>query len=49
MSLNFAYIAKNYQLLDHGSALGRKNGPLLISQSRVYLDEINEQPNSQLL
>lgn len=36
----YAYLAKNYQLLDHGSALGRKNGPILISKSRVYHEEI---------
>lgn len=38
----FARITNNYQLLDHGSALGHKNGPLLVSKSRVYLDEVDD-------
>jgi len=29
----FAYVAGHYQLLDAGSAMGRKNGPLLIARS----------------
>ena len=36
----FAYIAENYNLLTSGSALGYKNGPLLISKRKIYLDEI---------
>ena len=38
----YAYIAKNYMLLDHGSALGNNNGPLLISKRRIYLDEVDD-------
>lgn len=36
----FAYIAENYNLLTSGSALGYKNGPLLISKRKIYPDEI---------
>ena len=38
----FAYIANNYKLLTSGSALGYKNGPLLISKRKVYPDEITD-------
>lgn len=37
----YAYIANSYALLNSGSALGFKNGPLLISKYKVYPDEIN--------
>lgn len=36
----FAYIADNYKLLTSGSALGYKNGPLLISKKKLYPDEV---------
>jgi 1,4-dihydroxy-6-naphthoate synthase len=36
----FAYVANNYNLLTSGSALGYKNGPLLISKRKIYPDEI---------
>ncbi|MDD4108278.1 MAG: 1,4-dihydroxy-6-naphthoate synthase [Prolixibacteraceae bacterium] len=36
----YAYAADKYRLLTSGSALGRKNGPLLISKRKVYPDEI---------
>jgi len=36
----FAYIANNYKLLTSGSALGYKNGPLLISKRKIYREEI---------
>ena len=36
----YAYIADSYVLLNSGSALGFKNGPLLISKYKVYPDEI---------
>jgi 1,4-dihydroxy-6-naphthoate synthase len=36
----FAYIANNYKLLTSGSALGYKNGPLLISKRKIYCDEV---------
>ena len=38
----FSKIAKNYLLLDAGSALGYKNGPLLISKHKIYPDEVND-------
>jgi len=37
----YAYIADSYLLLNSGSALGFKNGPLLISKYKVFPDEIN--------
>ena len=37
----YAYIADSYALLNSGSALGFKNGPLLISKYKVYPDEIS--------
>lgn len=36
----FAYIADKYRLLTSGSALGYKNGPLLIAKRKIYPDEI---------
>jgi len=36
----FAYIANNYKLLTSGSALGYKNGPLLISKRKIYREEV---------
>jgi 1,4-dihydroxy-6-naphthoate synthase len=38
----FAHIANNYKLLTSGSALGYKNGPLLISKRKIYTDEIHD-------
>ena len=38
----FAYIADQYKLLNSGSALGYKNGPLLISKKKIYLDEVHD-------
>lgn len=38
----FSKIAKNYLLLDSGSALGYKNGPLLISKHKIYPDEVKD-------
>jgi len=38
----YSYIADSYLLLNSGSALGFKNGPLLISKHKVYPDEIND-------
>jgi 1,4-dihydroxy-6-naphthoate synthase len=37
----YAYVANNYKLLNSGSALGYKNGPLLISKRKVYPDEVS--------
>jgi len=36
----FAYIADKYKILNSGSALGRNNGPLLISKKKIYPDEV---------
>jgi 1,4-dihydroxy-6-naphthoate synthase len=36
----YAYAAKNYLILDSGSALGWKNGPLLISSKEIQSDQI---------
>ena len=38
----YAYAANNYLILDSGSALGRKNGPLLISKRQINPDELSE-------
>ncbi len=38
----YAYAAKNYVLLNSGSALGNNNGPLLISKHKIYPDELND-------
>jgi 1,4-dihydroxy-6-naphthoate synthase len=37
----FSYVAENFTLLNSGSALGRKNGPLLISKNARNTDDIN--------
>lgn len=37
----YLYTAENYKLLTSGSALGFKNGPLLISKNKINPDEIN--------
>lgn len=37
----YAYIAENYLILDSGSALGKNNGPLLISKKNYQFNEIN--------
>jgi 1,4-dihydroxy-6-naphthoate synthase len=38
----FAYIAENYLILDSGSALGLRNGPLLISRQVIDPADLNE-------
>lgn len=38
----FAYVANNYKLLTSGSALGYKNGPLLIGKRKIYPDEVSD-------
>jgi 1,4-dihydroxy-6-naphthoate synthase len=38
----YSKIADNYLILDSGSALGYKNGPLLISRLKIYPDEVDE-------
>jgi 1,4-dihydroxy-6-naphthoate synthase len=37
----YAHVAHNYLILDSGSALGYKNGPLLISKKRLSHNDIN--------
>jgi len=39
----YAHVLKDYQLLDSGSALGYKCGPLLISASELSKDSLNSQ------
>lgn len=36
----YAYVAQNYLILDSGSALGHKNGPLLISKRKLEISEL---------
>jgi len=36
----YAYVAQNYLILDAGSALGHRNGPLLISKRRIGISEL---------
>ena len=38
----YALVADLYRLLSAGSALGYKNGPLLISKEKIYPDEIKD-------
>lgn len=38
----YAYTAGNYLLLDSGGALGRNNGPLVVSRRKIYPEELNE-------
>lgn len=37
----YAFAAKNYLILDSGSALGRRNGPLLISKRTIRPEELD--------
>ncbi|MGQ9619493.1 MAG: 1,4-dihydroxy-6-naphthoate synthase [Bacteroidales bacterium] len=37
----YAYVANNYLILDSGSAIGKGNGPLLISKREISEDEVN--------
>lgn len=39
---SYPFIAKDYQILNAGSAVGYKNGPLLVSRYRIYPDEVND-------
>lgn len=36
----YTYVAQNYLILDAGSALGHRNGPLLISKRRIGISEL---------
>jgi len=38
----YAFAANNYLILDSGSALGRKNGPLLISKKHINQHELTD-------
>lgn len=38
----YAWAASNYLLLDSGSALGRNNGPLVVSKRKIYPDELSD-------
>ena len=38
----YAYVAQNYFILDAGSALGHRNGPLLISKRKIDISDLNE-------
>jgi 1,4-dihydroxy-6-naphthoate synthase len=38
----YAYVAHNYLILDSGSALGRKNGPLLISKRQLDTGKLSD-------
>ncbi len=38
----YSKIFQKYLILDSGSALGYKNGPLLISKFKIYPDEVND-------
>ena len=38
----YAWAASNYLLLDSFSALGRNNGPLVVSRRKIYPDELND-------
>ena len=37
----YAYLSYGYMILDSGSALGQGNGPLLLSKTKVYPDEVD--------
>ena len=37
----YAMAAANYLILDSGSALGRNNGPLVVSRRKIYPDELD--------
>jgi len=39
---SYAYVSDKYVLLDSGSALGKNNGPILISKYKIYPDEISD-------
>ncbi|MDR2292202.1 MAG: 1,4-dihydroxy-6-naphthoate synthase [Prevotellaceae bacterium] len=36
----YSQVSDRYMILNSGSALGRKNGPLLVSKTKIYCDEI---------
>ncbi|MDR1983848.1 MAG: 1,4-dihydroxy-6-naphthoate synthase [Prevotellaceae bacterium] len=38
----YSQVSNSYMILNSGSALGRKNGPLLVSKTKIYADEIDD-------
>ena len=38
----YAHLWEKYTILNSGSALGKNNGPILISKHKIYPDEIND-------
>ena len=38
----YTHVSDHYKILNTGSALGYKNGPLLISKKKVYPDEVSD-------
>jgi 1,4-dihydroxy-6-naphthoate synthase len=38
----YTQVSDRYMILNSGSALGRKNGPLLVSKTKIYIDEIDD-------
>lgn len=38
----YAHLWSKYNILNSGSALGRNNGPILISKHKIYPDEVND-------
>jgi 1,4-dihydroxy-6-naphthoate synthase len=38
----YAYVAQNYLILESGSALGHRNGPLLISRRKINPEDLND-------
>jgi 1,4-dihydroxy-6-naphthoate synthase len=39
---SYPFIADAYQILNSGSALGYKNGPILVSRYKIYPDEVKD-------
>jgi 1,4-dihydroxy-6-naphthoate synthase len=39
---SYPFIADEYQILNSGSAIGYKNGPILVSRHRIYPDEVKD-------
>jgi 1,4-dihydroxy-6-naphthoate synthase len=39
---SYPFIAGEYQILNSGSAIGYKNGPLLVSRRKIYPDEVKD-------
>ena len=38
----YAWLQQTYLILDSGSALGRNNGPLVVSRRKMYPDELDD-------